>query len=69
MNLKEDSLDSKLWGARFKQKSAAILEAFNASIGFDYKLYEEDIQASLAHVKMLAVQNIIPAADAKSIEA
>jgi argininosuccinate lyase len=69
MNLKEDNQDLKLWGARFKQKSAAILEAFNASIGFDYKLYEEDIQGSLAHVKMLAVQNIISGADAKSIEA
>jgi len=60
--------DTKLWGARFKQKSAEILESFNASIGFDYKLYEEDIQGSIAHVKMLSRQGIIPEADALQIE-
>lgn len=69
MGLKQDdNQDVKLWGARFKEKSAAILEAFNASIGFDYKLYEEDIQGSLAHVKMLAKQGIISDADAMNIE-
>jgi len=64
-----ENSEMKLWGARFKQKSAAILEAFNASIGFDYKLYEEDIQGSLAHVKMLSHQGIIDAESARSIEA
>ncbi|MBE0491842.1 MAG: argininosuccinate lyase [Sulfurospirillum sp.] len=38
---------------------AKLLDAFNASITFDKELYEEDIQGSIAHVKMLAKQNII----------
>lgn len=43
----------KLWGGRFKGGSSDLLERFNASIGFDYKLYHEDIIGSLAHGQML----------------
>ncbi len=41
---------------------------FNASVSFDKKLFEQDIQGSIAHVKMLAAQGIIPQADAIEIE-
>ena len=43
----------KLWGGRFGEGSAALLERFNASIPFDYKLWKYDINGSLAHSAML----------------
>ncbi len=58
----------KLWGSRFKVNPAQILEKFNASINFDYKLYRHDIQASIAHSKMLAECNIISNKEFKAIE-
>jgi len=49
----------KLWGGRFSASSAKLLEEFNASVTFDKELYEEDIEGSLAHAKMLAKQGIL----------
>ena len=43
----------KSWGGRFNDLTSPLLEAFNASIGFDHKLYKEDIEGSIAHAKML----------------
>ncbi|MDN5352222.1 MAG: argininosuccinate lyase [Clostridiales bacterium] len=43
----------KLWGGRFKEGTNALLDQFNASIGFDYKLFAEDIEGSIAHGKMM----------------
>lgn len=43
----------KLWGGRFQEESSALLEKFNASIPFDYKLWQYDIKGSLAHSAML----------------
>lgn len=43
----------KLWGGRFTQGSAKLLEEFNASIGFDKKLFREDIFGSKIHAQML----------------
>lgn len=44
---------AKLWGGRFAQDSAKILEEFNASIHFDKELYKQDIFGSKIHAKML----------------
>lgn len=49
----------KLWGGRFKEEESKLMEDFNSSLRFDKKLYYEDIKGSIAHVKMLANQNII----------
>ena len=49
----------KLWGGRFKDEESKLMEDFNSSLSFDKKLYYEDIKGSIAHVKMLANQNII----------
>lgn len=49
----------KLWGGRFKDEESKLMEDFNSSLSFDKKLYCEDIKGSIAHVKMLANQNII----------
>ncbi len=57
-----------MWGGRFASGPAAIMEEINASIGFDKKLYKEDIKGSSAHAAMLAAQGIISAADYDEIE-
>lgn len=43
----------KAWSGRFENSSNQLLDDFNASLSFDKELYEEDIQGSLAHAKML----------------
>lgn len=58
----------KAWGGRFSVSPDARSEAFTASIGFDVRLVREDIRGSVAHVRMLGRQDIIPPADAKTIE-
>jgi len=64
----EDKKSSnQMWGGRFASGPAAIMEEINASIGFDKKLYAQDIRGSLAHAEMLAKQGIISAEDLKQI--
>ncbi|MBQ0027170.1 MAG: argininosuccinate lyase [Lachnospiraceae bacterium] len=48
-----------LWGGRFTKKTDDEVFAFNESLSFDYRLFEKDIEGSIAHVKMLAKQGII----------
>lgn len=50
---------NKMWGGRFKFGPSEIMKKINASIGFDKKLYKQDIKASIVHASMLAKQNII----------
>jgi argininosuccinate lyase len=45
------------------------MQAINVSIGFDAKLWAEDIAGSRAHAAMLGAQGILPAADAQAIDA
>ncbi len=54
---------NQMWGGRFAAGPAVIMEAINASIGFDRKLYAQDIRGSLAHAEMLAETGIISKAD------
>ena len=61
-------MSGKLWGGRFSEASNALLEAFNASIGFDHELYREDIAGSIAHARMLSTAGIISAEDFAAIE-
>ena len=56
-----------MWGGRFAAGPDAIMEEINASIGFDQKLYAQDIAGSKAHVSMLAACNIVSSADADKI--
>ena len=48
-----------LWGGRFTKDTDSQVYAFNASIGFDKRLYKQDIEGSIAHVVMLAKQGIL----------
>ena len=59
---------NRMWGGRFAAGPSAVMEAINASIGFDRKLYAQDIQGSVAHARMLAEQGIISADDVSAIE-
>ena len=58
-----------MWGGRFAAAPSAVMERINASIGFDRKLYAQDIRASQAHASMLAKKGIIRRADATRINA
>ena len=49
----------KMWDGRFTKEIAEEVNDFNSSIGFDKRLYEEDIKGSLAHAAMLAAVGII----------
>lgn len=49
----------KLWGGRFTKETNQLVHNFNASISFDQKFYKQDIDGSIAHVNMLAKQNIV----------
>ena len=55
------------WGGRFAQGPSAIMQAINASVGFDRKMWRQDIRGSLAHAAMLAHVGIIGAADEVAI--
>ena len=48
-----------LWGGRFEKDMDGIVKEFNASIGFDQRMYNEDIDGSIAHVTMLAACGIV----------
>ena len=57
----------RTWGGRFEARPAELMTRINASIGFDKRLWREDIAASKAHAAMLGDQKIIPAEDAEAI--
>ena len=56
-----------LWGGRYAEGPGAIMREINASIGFDRKMWRQDIFGSLAHAKMLAHVGIISAEDEAAI--
>jgi argininosuccinate lyase len=58
----------KAWSGRFAEPLDALTQRFNASVDFDRRLAEFDIQGSLAHARMLARAKILSAADLEAIE-
>ena len=56
-----------LWGGRYAEGPGAIMREINASIGFDCKMWRQDIRGSLAHAAMLAHVGIISAEDEAAI--
>ncbi|MGC8201578.1 argininosuccinate lyase [Aliiroseovarius sp. PTFE2010] len=62
-----DKTSNAMWGGRFAAGPDAIMEAINASIGYDKRLAKQDIEGSRAHAAMLAAQGIITDNDAKAI--
>jgi argininosuccinate lyase len=58
---------NQMWGGRFAEGPDAIMTAINASIGFDKRLYAQDIAGSRAHAAMLAATGILTNSDAEAI--
>lgn len=58
---------NKMWGGRFAAGPSQVMEKINASIGFDKKLFRQDIAGSRAHSAMLAARGIISDADRDAI--
>ena len=58
---------AKMWAGRTTGQTSEIADSFNSSIGFDQKLYKQDIDGSMAHAAMLAKQGIITCDEADAI--
>ena len=58
---------ASLWGGRFEKDMDDIVKKYNASIFFDQRMYNEDIEGSIAHVTMLGRQGIISRQDVDDI--
>ena len=69
MSSSKHSLDNKAqaWSARFAEPVSELVQRYTASIGFDHRLGEVDIQGSLAHAQMLSEQGIITQDDFEQI--
>ena len=59
--------EKKMWGGRFRQKTAALVEEYTESVSYDRNLYKQDIAGSKAHARMLARQQVISQEDADTI--
>lgn len=60
-------MSNRMWGGRFSAGPDAIMEEINASVGFDHRLYRQDIAGSIAHAEMLAAVGILTEADKDAI--
>jgi argininosuccinate lyase len=60
-------MSDKAWGGRFEQELDAIAARFSASVDVDGRLWPQDIDASIAHVRMLADRNILSPNDVEQI--
>ncbi len=58
---------SKLWGGRFTSETDDLVHQFNASIGFDRRLYDEDVEASVAWAKALARADLLTEEETRTI--
>ena len=59
---------SEAWSALFSEPMSDLVKRYTASVFFDKRLWQADIEGSLAHAGMLAAQNIITAADLADIQ-
>lgn len=59
---------NEMWGGRFAEGPAAIMQEINASIDFDKRLAMQDIRGSIAHAEMIAAQGIIDPQSAEAIK-
>ena len=68
LNKKAEAQKLKNWSGRFNEPVAELVKKYTASIDFDKRLAEFDIQGSLAHAQMLGAQGIISQKDVREIE-
>ena len=67
MSIPNETNTNLQWGGRFAEGPSAIMQAINASISFDAKMWRQDIRGSLAHAAMLSHVGIISADDEAAI--
>lgn len=65
--MSDDKQASKLWGGRFTEATDAFVERFTASVEFDRRLYQHDINGSIAHARMLHKVGILDAQELQQI--
>lgn len=58
---------NKTWGGRFTESTDAFVAAFTASVGFDRRMYRQDIAGSIAHARMLARVGVLTATECQAI--
>ena len=58
---------AKMWAGRTAGDTSKLADEFNSSIGFDSRMYKEDITGSIAHAQMLAKQGIIERREADTL--
>ncbi len=58
---------TKLWGGRFKERTAADVETYTQSVSYDAAMYDQDIRGSKAHARMLARQGVLSASEAEQL--
>lgn len=63
-----DKLNKNLWGGRFKGEADPGFAEFNRSFGFDRRLFEVDVCASIAHCDGLAGASVLTTAEAEKIK-
>ena len=68
MNPTEPNHSQTAWSGRFSEPVSELVKRYTASIGFDQRMWRQDIRGSLAHARMLARQGIIGTADLAAIE-
>lgn len=66
-NPSETPATSTLWGGRFSEATDAFVQRFTASVGFDQRMYRQDIRGSIAHATMLASVGVLTDAEKTSI--
>ena len=60
-------MSTKMWGGRFQEGTAALMEAFSESVSFDRAMYAQDIAGSMAHARMMARQGVISGEEAETL--
>jgi len=58
---------SKLWGGRFEQETDRLVQKFNASLSFDVRMYDEDVDGSIAWARALAAAGVLTEEEAETI--
>lgn len=58
----------KRWGGVFREKTAPSVEQFTESISFDWRLYRQDIAASIAHAEMLGAVGLLSAEEVEKLK-
>ncbi len=64
---KPNAAGSTLWGGRFSEATDAFVQRFTASVGFDQRMYRQDIRGSIAHATMLASVGVLTEAEKTAI--